>query len=295
MSQPKLHHYVPQFYLKYFCNKSERVWVWDKKTRKVFQSKPKNVAAATHFYRVPELIGTEADPLFLEKELSSVEGEAASILSRCIDLLDTMQPLECLKMTAEMRSALSYFIAMQILRTSDHRDILELTALVGKDYKDGISEEEKVNLHAHLLSNTQAVDTIAEIIFDSIWMYAKNTTNTPFWTSDNPVAFKTGDNRMWLKMGFSTEGGYFVFPLTPSYVLYCKEPKYWSALRDVDSCLSPVELTEEMVQHENAGQVFMATRHVISPIQEFSWADEFVESVGTNMYALDDEPKLFSD
>jgi hypothetical protein len=53
----------------------------------------------------------------------------------------------------------------------------------------------------------------------------------------------------------------------------------------LDTTLSPVELTGEMVKHENSGQIFMATRHLISRFNEFSWADEFVESIGTDKYA----------
>jgi len=96
MSEPKLHHYVPQFYLKYFCDQSDRIWVWDKKSQKAFQTTSNRVAAGTHFYRVPEFIGTEVDPLFLENDLANLEGKAASILRSCIELFATMQPMDYL-------------------------------------------------------------------------------------------------------------------------------------------------------------------------------------------------------
>lgn len=289
MSEPKLHHYVPRFYLKFFCDQSERFWVWDKNSGKVFRTAPNKVAAGTHFYRVPQFIGTEVDPLFLEKDLASLEAKAAAILQTCAVLLDTMKPLQYLQMDDEERWVLSSFIAVQFLRTAEQRDILALFALKNGFYKDGLSQEEKVNLHAQMLCSGGLVEEIAQRVFDSIWIYARNRTSTPFWTSDNPVAFKTGDNRMWLKgPGIFSSGSYVVFPITPSYVLYCKEPQYWSALSELDTGLSPVDLTDEMVQHENAGQVFMATRHVLSISNEFSWADEFVKSIGTDMYAPND-------
>ena len=289
MSEPKLHHYVPQFYLKYFCDQSGRIWVWDKKSQKVFQTTSSRVAAGTHFYRVPEFIGTEVDPLFLENDLAKLEGKTASILRSCIELFDTMQPMDYLDIEDEDRWTLSSFIAVQFLRTSEQRDIFALFALENGSYKSGISEEEKTNLHAQMLCSGGLVESIAQRIFGSIWIYARNRTNTPFWTSDNPVAFKTGDNRMWLKgPGIFSSGSYVVFPLTPSYVLYCKEPKHWASIKKIDSCLSPVPFTDEMVQHENSGQVFMATRHVISAFKEFSWAEEFVKSIGTDIYAPKD-------
>lgn len=289
MSEPKLHHYVPRFYLKFFCDQSDRFWVWDKNSGKVFRTAPNKVAAGTHFYRVPQFIGTEVDPLFLEKDLASLEAKASAILQTCAVLLDEMKPLQYLQMDDEERWVLSSFIAVQFLRTAEQRDILALFALKNGFYKDGLSQEEKVNLHAQMLCSGGLVEEIAQRVFDSIWIYARNRTSTPFWTSDNPVAFKTGDNRMWLKgPGIFSSGSYVVFPITPSYVLYCKEPQYWSALRELDTCLSPVDLTDEMVQHENAGQVFMATRHVLSISNKFFWADEFVKSIGTDMYAPND-------
>lgn len=289
MSEPKLHHYVPRFYLKFFCDQSARFWVWDKNSGKVFRTVPNKVAAGTHFYRVPQFIGTEVDPLFLEKDLASLEAKASAILQTCAALLNTMKPLQYLQMDDEERWVLSSFIAVQFLRTAEQRDILALFALRNGFYKDGLSQEEKVNLHAQMLCSGGLVEEIAQRVFDSIWIYARNQTSTPFWTSDNPVAFKTGDNRMWLKgRGIFSSGSYVVFPITPSYILYCKEPQYWSALHKLDTCLSPVDLTDEMVQHENAGQVFMATRHVLSISNEFSWADEFVKSIGTDMYAPND-------
>ena len=73
MNAPKLHHYVLQFYLKYFSDEKEQFWVLDKNTEKKFKSNSNGVAAGTHFYRVPEFIGTDVDPLFLELQLSQLD------------------------------------------------------------------------------------------------------------------------------------------------------------------------------------------------------------------------------
>lgn len=286
VAEPKLHHYVPRFYLRYFCDSSDRLWVWDKMSRKVYQTSPNGVAAQTHFYRVPEFIGSEVDPLFLEKGLSALEGDAAAILDQCVEQLASSAAFERIEMSDDDRWTLSSFLAVQFLRTAEQRDILSLFVEQSGSYKDVISDDEKINLHAQMLCSGGLVESIGDRIFESIWIYARNQTGTPLWTSDNPVAFKTGDNRRWLKgPGILSSGSYVVFPLTPEYVLYCKEPKHWSAIQKLDSTLSPVALTDEMVQHENSGQIFMATRHVIASVEEFSWADEFVTSIGTDLYA----------
>jgi hypothetical protein len=56
----------------------------------------------------------------------------------------------------------------------------------------------------------------------------------------------------------------------------------------VGSYVSPIEFTEEMVMHENGGQVFMASRFVVSPNNDFEFAREFSPSIGTDKYASDD-------
>ena len=286
MKNPKLHHHVPQFYLKLFCDDTKRLWVWDKSSRKVYRTTPRNVASQTYFYRVPEFIGTDVDPLCLEKDLSSLEDDAANLLDQLIPLLRDIHPLDQVEMMDDTRKALATFLSVQFLRTAEQREILALFSEEVGSYEKGISDEEKVNLHAQMLYSGGLVEEIAERIFQSIWIFARNTTATPFWTSDNPVCWKTHDNRMWLKgPGIFSDGSYVVYPITPSLILYCKEPTHWDSLKILDLCLSPVEFTDGMIRHENAGQVFMATRHLIAPTNNFTWANEFVETIGTDIYA----------
>jgi len=48
---PKIQHYVPQFILKNFClNENNQIYVFDKKTEKVFTTNIENVAAENGFY-----------------------------------------------------------------------------------------------------------------------------------------------------------------------------------------------------------------------------------------------------
>ncbi len=289
MNAPKLHHYVPRFYLARFTDDRGLFWCWDKGTRKTFQNNPYGVAAETHFYRIPEFIGTATDPLVLERDLANLEARAAEITRDWVVRLDALTPLQILHLSPNERADLSRFIAVQFLRTAEQREILSLYALEQGHYKAGISPEERTNLHAYMLYSGGLVERISDRLEASIWIFARNVSSVPFWTSDNPVAFKTGDNSMWLKgPGILSEGSYVVLPLSPAYILYIKEPVYWSKTKKFDCCLSPVEMTSEMVEHENAGQVFMATRFVISSSNEFKFANEFVETIGTDTYAPKD-------
>jgi Protein of unknown function (DUF4238) len=129
------------------------------------------------------------------------------------------------------------------------------------------------------------ISKLATRIKNATWLFGRNATSTPFIISDNPVAFRTGDNSRWLKIGVYAPGSYSVFPLAPDIVMYCHPPEGpWEKLSTFDCCLSPVSLTEEMVEGENAAQVFMASRFVISPRNDFDREREFAKTIGTDAY-----------
>ncbi|UQN70126.1 DUF4238 domain-containing protein [Burkholderia multivorans] len=290
MSEPKLHHYVPRMYLRNFTNESGKFWVWNKKSGKRYGADPYGVAAENYFYRIPEFIGSTTDPLVLEKAFAKLEGAAGEIIKKCISQLSMLELGGRVILAQEDRHLLAHFIALQFLRTAEQREILALFANESGVYKDELSADKIINLHAYLIYTSKLVEDMTNRLHESIWIFGKNDTQVPFWTSDNPVCFKTGDNRMWLKgPGIMSEGCYAVFPISPSYILYCKEPIYWRALKVFDGTVSPVEFSADMVDHENAGQVFSATRSVISPTNDFVFADEFVVTIGTDIYGPDSE------
>ena len=110
-------------------------------------------------------------------------------------------------------------------------------------------------------------------IADCIWLFAFNDSKQPFFTSDHPALVKSGDNKMWmLGPRVFEEGMYVVFPLTPQWIWYCKDRKYWAKVAKFDRTVSPVRFTVDMVNHENSGQVGMCSRFVFSNSPEFSFA-----------------------
>jgi len=174
-------------------------------------------------------------------------------------------------------------MAVQFLRTVDTREILGLLAT-----DDGSSEaphKKGGDLHAELLWDQCLVRRIINHIRDAVWVFARNTTNTPFISSDNPMAFRTKDNRMWLKVGFVSEGTYGVYPLAPDLIMFAHEQKFWKKIRHLDRSLSVVPMTSEMVESENSCQVFMASRFLVSSKNDFEHARAFAPSIGTDLYA----------
>lgn len=51
-AEPKMQHYVPQFYLRGFVGTKDQLIVVDRRNKKVFRTGPGNVAGETHFNRI---------------------------------------------------------------------------------------------------------------------------------------------------------------------------------------------------------------------------------------------------
>jgi hypothetical protein len=284
MNNPRRHHYVPQFHQKRFADSGGRFWVWDKITDRIFQSTQGSIAVESDFYRLHEFEKQGRDPFVMEKQLSDMEGQMSLITEQWLGWLRNIEPGDQIPIPKPNREVVSRFMAVQFLRTADTRDIL--CAMYDEEHPDEpLSAEERTKLHTELIWDLDTVERIANHIREAIWVFARNGTSTPFITSDNPVAFRTKDNAMWLKVGFVTEGSYAVYPLSPDMVMFCHEREYWKAVEKLDGCLSPFQLTDEMVESENTGQIFMASRFVISSINDFESLKEFAKTIGTETYA----------
>jgi len=288
MNDPRRHHYVPQFHQRRFADANGRLWIWDKITDRVFPSTPGSIAVETDFYRLHEYERLGHDPFVMEKQLADMEGQVSLITDQWLDWLRGLKPGAKIPIPKPNREIIARFMAVQFLRTADTRDIL-CAIHHAEDPDKPLSAEEKANLHTELMWDLDLVERIARHIRSAIWMFARNHTSTPFVTSDNPVAFRTKDNSMWLKVGFVTEGTYAVYPLAPDIVMFCHELRYWKAIKKFDGCLSPIPLTDEMVQSENSGQAFMASRFIISSTNDFEFVREFSRTIGTDEYARPDQ------
>lgn len=137
----KLHHFVPQGYLRGFANNQERVRVLPlDRSREPFTTLVKNVAAQTHFHTVP----SAEEPDAFEKTLSIVEGQVMGILRR-------MEGGE-FPLPEEDRKSLSSYFALQAARGPDTRRTLErleakmVRVEVGAGGRDNVTRWIKRNL-----------------------------------------------------------------------------------------------------------------------------------------------------
>jgi hypothetical protein len=285
VSDPKLHHYVPQFHLRRFADPRGKVWVWDKTRDRTFRAAPTNIAAEQQFYRLIDFEGLGHDPLTMEKQFSDLEGEVAKITDQWLEWLPAMAPAETVPIPEVNREIVSLHLALQYLRTSDTRDIL--AALARSDGVDEVSVEERRRLHLELLWDQPTVQRLTASFSQATWVFAVNSTDTPYQTSDNPIAFRTADRRRWVRMGAGARDAYATFPLSPTVMMsaFPQDPPFDALTRFAD-CRSPVPVSAEMVESDNTGQVFMATRFVVSPRDDFAAAKAFAPTIGTDNYKV---------
>ncbi|MEC4763826.1 DUF4238 domain-containing protein [Mycobacterium sherrisii] len=106
----KLHHTVPQFYLRGFADTSERITTVKLPGEKRYTQVVKKTAATNHFYSID---GHPQGSDVFEKSLSDMEADAALVF-------DTIKggtwPL-----SEEQRGTLATFMAVQRVRGPDHR------------------------------------------------------------------------------------------------------------------------------------------------------------------------------
>jgi hypothetical protein len=289
MTDPKLHHYVPQFYLRRFADSAGRLWVWDRDNDRIFSTGPRGIAAESHFYFLTDFVEMGHDPFTMEKQFADLEGEVSTITGQWLDWIRQGEPGDLLPVPAVNRELVSLFLALQFLRTSDARSIL-----VAHAESLGIvveSESERRALHTEMLWSDGLISSFADRLQRCSWLFGRTSTSTPFVTSDNPVAFRSADNRMWLKAGVFGEGTYVVYPLAPDVVMYCfPDEGVWrnARLSQRDCCISTITFTDELVESENSAQVFMASRFVISNRATFDREREFAKTIGTDANAPPD-------
>ena len=137
MDKVKNQHYVPQFYLRKFVYSNDRLHVFDKFSKRSFQTNVKNIASETGFYDFHPDIQNEfrekaaqggvkkKDASLLEKALNShmIEHELAEREAKFSPMFDKIlyavehkEPI-----TEEQRWYLTEFIVLQILRTPEYR------------------------------------------------------------------------------------------------------------------------------------------------------------------------------
>jgi len=178
-------HLLSQFYMRGF---GKKFFCYDKINNKVIPTNPSKTGYANDFYKANGTPWGEAETL-----LGDMENEFERVLSEC------KENYRIKKISSESHYTMSTITAMQMLRTSQKRiDIgnfndKELDK-VGKKYlgedimrKIRMLPSREAAICFHRISLLGGFCRIADILFEKEMFLIENTTQTPFWTSDNPV------------------------------------------------------------------------------------------------------------
>jgi hypothetical protein len=276
MNKVKFQHFVPRFYLANFADSVGQIWTFDKMNSNRFKSRPEKIGGQTYFYDVPELDrqSEAGGNQVIEKFFGPHEGDAAAIIKGWLTSLETGR----ITITQEKKYTFSMFLALQHLRTPEHRKYIiqwaaALSGNVGRSSED-FSKEALPYITANSLLSDKMTVALTETFFNHIWIFQQNKTTIPFYTSDHPLALKPGLSGTWHSgSGVASRGIQIIYPISSSVVLHILEREHWKRFEAYEGGLSPVEYTEDHVKHDNSGQVAHSTRWVYCRDNDFDFAD----------------------
>ena len=309
MNRVRLQHYVPQFLLQRFTDRSGALAVYDKKNGRSFSTGPRAVAAESFYY---DLDIDERSVLTLESGLAEVEGQSAQI----IDHIHRDESLAGL--SPDDRGMLAYFVAIQSLRTQHQRANLRhlsrllierVNSVVPPDRPEAklpVPTEDYAKRMSMALILDGAKD-IALILVDKPWILAR-APDEDLYIGDNPVAMHNErDFGFYGNIGFAVPGVEIHMPLSSRFTLFipCKsweahtrkvtadldllrrlDPRAWEELqahvqpfrtliKAIDEGV-PLDLRPENVERENSLQVGYAGRWVFSRTGDFELVERMI-------------------
>jgi hypothetical protein len=279
MGDLKQPHYVPRFYLSRFADPRGRVWAFDKSTARVFSAAPEKLAK--------DGMLRPYDP----SGLATLEKEAANITSCWFRQID--EGTDTVEIPAGNREAMSWYIASQALRTTEQRTICGQLSCV-EEHLSGLPASIRGNalngIHAGILAGS-LLDELAKAICASTWVFGKNGSGLPFYTSDNPVTSQTllpvrrhqhpvrfGRVGSELALPISTKpkvASELALPLSPTLIFYAYELVPPQIISVLNNHVSPVVLTPALVTAENCHQVGHSGRFVFCDRNNFDDARDF--------------------
>ncbi len=325
MADTKKEHYVPRCYLEHFEGTDGRIKVFDKRLIQERNQLKEEIAFENYFYDIKfdeiikkidsgkhqamqddimRLTGVNnwdeikikiMNPKYIEKDFFSKIERAysdllKSIISKSYNGNDWVIK-NCHPFSSDEKSYLSFFIAIQVVRTKTYREIIKQTiekgykALIYKQLnnsetpipKDSFSinvSDDFVKLqHAQTILDEDVLVDLAETISDHIWVMYVNKTIMPFYTSDNPVLTIPHKKDKYISYsGFASEGIEIVFPITPKLLIAMYDKNTYSKYY---TDLSFIALTNtDMIEYFNRVQVERSFRCIFSSTNDFEFAKQ---------------------
>jgi len=297
-TKKRIHHYLPQWYLKRFTKNNKKkscLFCVDLKDKKVFSTTPKKVGAVRDFNRIDH---PEFDPDFLENELDKAETRMQKALDS-IEKGSVCNPF----LDPEHKGWLLCFIALLAVRTPQKReywsnqnarfyktmfDLIASRPVGTKCNGQVITQElkefvEKGNFcietprNKHIQREFSFVNVIFPLLHKRKWRVLKTTDEMPFITSDAPVILSWNeDTSNIVSPGFGVKHTTVLMTLSKNIAIAgCFE---WN-----EDNISYMNATKKLVAAINANIRRYAQRFIYSPIKNF-W---FIEKNGSLSFDVD--------
>ena len=249
MAISKRHHYVPQFYLRYFVDADGLLHVYDKADQTRRLQTPRNTTVQNKFYGYSDRAGKYDDEI--ERSLAELESKAKGVLDRWQQSSARPEPAEIVLMsvflavmhcrvprTINAAKELMEISAFEVFKIAAERpDLVEefLASERAKGPRLDIDKDEfleslenaesrftvKVNPKVALAGSLRAAPAVAELLAKMKWCICRASENSRFITSDSPICVfsKRPDGKALLGAGFGLPNVEVYFPISPSYCL----------------------------------------------------------------------------
>lgn len=188
MTEPRRHHFIPNFYLRRFAHKKQ-VRVYERLTGRIRQTNTNNACVQTGFYDLEGLGIQERDAA--ENAFASLESEARTLFD---DVIRLIPPLG-----SQSRLAFALFMATLKVRTPEYFDTHDVISELLRETlrRDGLSDVQAAEvLHrsrAEDPSRTERVlmmfrlaERLAPILHDKCWVLGCSRSGGII-TSDHPL------------------------------------------------------------------------------------------------------------
>lgn len=284
------HHTIPQFYLNSFATRKRNgYWinVYDKNLLKEKPNLVSNIGYIKNFNTI-EINGKRTD-IFEKMHNEVFEKRFSYEYTKIINKINQYNQREnncfnCMSMeyyksdasyciNYEDKIILSYLLAYFIYRGRKLRNVEELfrdkQELIFKDMyrahgytnieniklliekeigkKESVKENQLISLF-----KGKALNELAEIIYNHIWVIGYNNTEELLYSSDNGHSLESYSDYN-ISVGYATYGNIILFPLTPKIcVIMCDEKMFSNQIMD----LTFMDLNNEQIKCINRSIVF---------------------------------------
>lgn len=197
----------------------------------------------------------------------------------------------CYALSKSEKELFSLFIAIQIIRTKLFRDTLcaiseklietmtyksqmnEKDALPREAFKISVDKEYVKLQHNRMILDPKMALEFAKVLVEHIWVIYVNKTNTPFYTSDNPVVNIPHKHDTFLSYGgLNSEGIEILFPISSNLLLGMYHAKTYNNIFTDRKYMAVND--HKSLEYFNRAQVVHSQRYIFSISNNFDLAEK---------------------